>query len=329
MRADMEAFCAKIGADPLLVQGAGGNASWKEGDTLWVKASGTWLADAARQDIFAPVEIAPLRAAMGKGDFAAQPVALSTALRPSIETLLHALMPQKVVLHLHAVEVLAHLVRGNFPAGLQQSLAGEDLRWVAIPYRKPGADLARAVSEGLTAVPGATAVMMKNHGLVIGGESVAEVERILQKLTTTLSTPARRPLPAHISPLPEGLARDYQPVGDGVLHQLALDEVLFGRLARDWALYPDHVVFLGPKPLQYESLADWAGADAQGDIVFVRGAGVYGRPGLSEAKLVQLRCYHDVLTRQAPGDRLATLTPAEIADLLNWDAEKYRIGLSR
>ena len=39
-------YCAHIGADPLLVQGAGGNVSWKEDGTLWIKASGKWLAGA-------------------------------------------------------------------------------------------------------------------------------------------------------------------------------------------------------------------------------------------------------------------------------------------
>jgi rhamnose utilization protein RhaD (predicted bifunctional aldolase and dehydrogenase) len=37
---EVKTYCSQIGADPLLVQGAGGNASWKEGDTLWIKASG-------------------------------------------------------------------------------------------------------------------------------------------------------------------------------------------------------------------------------------------------------------------------------------------------
>ena len=53
----VKAFCAWIGKDPLLVQGAGGNVSWKDGDTLWVKASGTWLADATEKDIFVPVDL--------------------------------------------------------------------------------------------------------------------------------------------------------------------------------------------------------------------------------------------------------------------------------
>jgi rhamnose utilization protein RhaD (predicted bifunctional aldolase and dehydrogenase) len=41
---------ARLGADPRLIQGAGGNTSIKTGNTLWVKASGKWLAAQARAD---------------------------------------------------------------------------------------------------------------------------------------------------------------------------------------------------------------------------------------------------------------------------------------
>ena len=47
------AHSARIGADPALVQGAGGNTSLKRDGVLWVKASGTWLRDAERRAIMA------------------------------------------------------------------------------------------------------------------------------------------------------------------------------------------------------------------------------------------------------------------------------------
>ena len=48
---EIKELCALIGSDPLLVQGPGGNASLKERETIWIKASGSWLADAERKDI--------------------------------------------------------------------------------------------------------------------------------------------------------------------------------------------------------------------------------------------------------------------------------------
>jgi rhamnose utilization protein RhaD (predicted bifunctional aldolase and dehydrogenase) len=114
LRTSVIEYCSGIGADPLLVQGAGGNASWKDGNTLWVKASGTWLAEAIEKNIFVPVDLPHLLTAIESGYFSVTPRLLGeSVLRPSIETLLHALMPHRIVVHLHAIEILAHLVRDD------------------------------------------------------------------------------------------------------------------------------------------------------------------------------------------------------------------------
>ena len=41
-------LCTDLGSDINLVQGAGGNISLKQGNDFWIKASGTWLADAKK-----------------------------------------------------------------------------------------------------------------------------------------------------------------------------------------------------------------------------------------------------------------------------------------
>ena len=66
-------YCARIGADPLLVQGAGGNVSWKEDSILWVKASGTCLAEADKKDIFVPVDLSELQLNITQNDFSTKP----------------------------------------------------------------------------------------------------------------------------------------------------------------------------------------------------------------------------------------------------------------
>lgn len=106
-------FCARIGRDRLLVQGAGGNVSYKSNGALWIKASGTWLADAASQEIFVPVDLAHLQSAIARDDFEVSPISrdVDARLRPSIETLLHALLPHAVVAHLHEINALVHLVQ--------------------------------------------------------------------------------------------------------------------------------------------------------------------------------------------------------------------------
>ena len=78
-------YCEEIGLDSKLVQGAGGNVSWKDQDTLWIKASGEWLADARKKDIFLPIDLKHLKDSIKKSDFDVIPKLLSkTKLRPSI-----------------------------------------------------------------------------------------------------------------------------------------------------------------------------------------------------------------------------------------------------
>ena len=109
---------AALGADPLRTQGAGGNTSIKRDGVMWIKASGTWLADALAQDIMTPVRLDPLRKAIADGDpRAAAAVDFvdaqlnASGLRPSIETSVHAIIPSPVVVHIHCVNTIALAVR--------------------------------------------------------------------------------------------------------------------------------------------------------------------------------------------------------------------------
>ena len=333
----VKAFCARIGADPLLVQGAGGNASWKDGGVLWVKASGTWLAEAESNEIFVPVNLTHLQDALAKQDFSVKPeMASSSGLRPSIETLLHALMPHKVVVHLHAVEILAHLVRINSRQKIQD-LVGDAVNWIFVDYFKPGADLARAVFEELKNRPDADVVFMGNHGVVLGGASTAELETLLGDLIVACQ-PALREESLHQDlialPLPLDRSNAYSLLADVQLQQLALAPTLYRKLSSDWVLYPDHAVFLGHQAVCYDDLQSFLQVpltmSAESPrLVFVRGAGVYVTVAFSKVHYVQLRCYYEVLRRQPEHVQLKPLAQVEVADLLNWDAEKYRMSLAK
>ena len=60
----LKAVSARLGADPLRIQGPGGNTSVKQGGAMWIKASGTELADAERREIFVEVDLGRMRAAL-------------------------------------------------------------------------------------------------------------------------------------------------------------------------------------------------------------------------------------------------------------------------
>ena len=329
IRESIVEYCAKIGADSMIVQGAGGNVSWKDGDTLWVKASGTWLADAKVKDIFVPVDLVDLRTAIDAGDFATTPILKRAShLRPSIETLLHALMPHRVVVHVHAIEALACLVRQNAAIEISEKLQPL-LNWAMVGYQRPGEALARAVAEKLKAVPTTRVLLLENHGLVIGGNDVEDVAtqlaHVLSKLTHSQENAQLSAIPQKLSIL--GTNQEFLPIDLAHIHHLALDPYLFDRVNTDWALYPDHVVFLGQKAHCYESLSLFEQDSANrvsSQLIFIKNHGVFVKSGFGAAKQAQLQCYFDVLVRQPFNAPLKPLTEQDIAQLLDWDAEKYR-----
>jgi rhamnose utilization protein RhaD (predicted bifunctional aldolase and dehydrogenase) len=334
LRESVIEYCAEIGADSMLVQGAGGNVSWKDGDTLWVKASGTWLADAKVKDIFVPVDLPELKKKIEAGNFAVTPMVKSESqLRPSIETFLHALMPHRVVVHVHAIEALAYLVRENAESQINQKLA-ELFEYAIVDYQKPGEALAQAISQSLVKSTNAQVVLLKNHGVVIGGNDVAEVKAALSSLTATLSL---QPLIfTNTQPVLDMLwlknGVKYMPVELRGIQNLALDAALFEQVKTAWALYPDHVVFLGHQAACFETiehLENESNFDTINDLIFLKEMGVYTKKPLSVAKQAQLKCYYDVIVRQSKLVTLKSLSPQQVAQLLDWDAERYRQHIAK
>jgi len=326
--AGLGALCrlaAAIGADRSLVQGAGGNVSFKSGGTMWIKASGTWLADAGRSDIMVPVVLP----ASATGDFRVHDRD-TTGLRPSIETSMHAALPHAVVLHVHSVDAIALAIRTDAATLLGEKLAG--LRWAFIPYCRPGDPLARAI-EAAAAGGTVDVLLLGNHGLVVAAQGVAEAEALLGEVVRRLSA-APRSIVEGGAPRFEG--NGFHPPADSFIHSLATDPISL-KIAEGGVLYPDHVVFLGAAPLVLDpgdDLADalerWRGAGRQPPKwVIVRGKAVAIADDIARGGEEMLRCLADVCQRLRTGEPLRFLGEADIAALLDWDAEKYRQKLAQ
>ena len=185
-----------LGADPALVLHGGGNTSVKTETpdiaggtvpTLLVKGSGWDLATIDRPG-FAPLRLERLRTVAGAETLsdAAMMNELRCALLdasapdPSVETLLHALIPDPFVLHTHADAVLTLTNLDDGEARIRAAL-GDDL--LVVPYVMPGFDLAKHFRDLIAGLDGPlprTMVLLR-HGVFTSGESArAAYDRMIE-----------------------------------------------------------------------------------------------------------------------------------------------------
>ncbi len=178
-----------VGADPALVLHGGGNTSikgvssdvWGEPvPTLWVKGSG-WDLATIEPPGFAPLRLEPVRrlaelAELSDTEMVNQlRIGLldASAPNPSVEAILHALLPHRAVLHSHADAVLALTNTADGDARVRE-LWGR--RVVVVPYVMPGFDLARRCADEWQAQAhdGTEAMVLLNHGIFTFGETTRQ-----------------------------------------------------------------------------------------------------------------------------------------------------------
>lgn len=188
-----------LGRNPSLVLHGGGNTSVKlternlfgeEEEILYVKGSG-WDLEQIEAGGFAPVRLGPVRRLAGLKRLSDPEMvnALRThmtraaAPTPSVEAILHAILPHKYVDHTHADSVLAIT---NTPRGAERIREIYDGRVVIVPYVMPGFALARRVAEEFPKQvhAGTVGMILLNHGVFSFGESAREsYERMITLVT--------------------------------------------------------------------------------------------------------------------------------------------------
>lgn len=178
-----------LGQDPTLVLHGGGNTSVKirernlvgeEEEILYVKGSG-WDLETIQAEGFAPVRMAPLLK-LAQVEALSDPqmvnelatqVTRAGAPAPSVETILHAVLPHKFVDHTHADAVLAVTDTADGAARIRE-IYGDDV--VIVPYVMPGFDLAKACAKKfeLEAKPSTIGMVLLHHGIFSFGATAEE-----------------------------------------------------------------------------------------------------------------------------------------------------------
>ncbi len=177
-----------IGGDPALVLHGGGNTSLKLDGTLHIKGTGSNLADVREQD-FTAMDLAALHALLADDSLSDAELMrridgckrMPAALKPSIETLLHAALPCAFVEHAHADAVLAV---ANVAQGMDACAAAFGNCAPVVPYRHSGAALARACKSVFEreATADTIGLILAFHGVVAFGDTARDSYDNLQRL---------------------------------------------------------------------------------------------------------------------------------------------------
>jgi rhamnulose-1-phosphate aldolase/alcohol dehydrogenase len=202
-----------LGADLRITNFGGGNTSAKllqkdpltgnDVAVLWVKGSGGDLGSMAR-DGFATLVMDRLESLKALYTSIDQEDAMVHALNhcifnlnpraPSIDTCLHAYVPQTHIDHVHADAVIA-IAAAEDAEALTQKVFGSEIGY--LPWQRPGIDLGIKLGDLAKANPGLVGVVLGSHGLFTWGETsrtcYETTLRIINKATAWLDDNRKRP----------------------------------------------------------------------------------------------------------------------------------------
>ncbi len=331
----LEHVTANIGRDRLLTQGAGGNTSFKCDEDIWVKASGAWMCDAEVKRIFVSMSLSRLMDAVRSGDerriaeLSAR-CAAASGLRPSIEAVLHAVMPQRAVIHAHAINSVVCSVLADGGQRFMAAAGRLGVRARVLAYAKPGLPLAREVARRNLEHGVVDVLLLQNHGVVVAAGDPEEALHLLHAVEKELAWPVWNLAPVR-NPRNESDTYEW----DELHSTIACEERLCARIARA-PLTPDQVVFLGGAPsvlpagdtLRATTWRTLVGGESRPTpaLAYVPGRGAFRRMHLSPGQLAQSEALYEVARRLAPDAEVVGLTSVQAGELLGWEAEKFRIA---
>jgi len=369
------------GSDPDMVLAGGGNTSVKVGPALYVKASGLELAT-IDADGFVAMNTQAV-ADMADADLGKDPteresrmrqrlaeacIDLPAGRRPSVEAVLHAMLPDTYVVHLHPTQVNVLTCCKEGPA-ICRELFGASVLWME--YADPGYTLAVGLKKTLAGRKCPGLILIQNHGLLACGNSPEEVrdriDGLMRKIAERLASTRAEGVFGTVTRADAATARNAVNVIGPALRALLAgadrlavacfdDSELAMRLAgaadgpavtAAGPLSPDHVVYAGSFPIWFDAKADEAagrtverlqaaiGANEAPKelpaVVIVKGVGLFG-VGQNVAEARGARDLYlnaiEVLSGATNLGGVQTMTMAQRQFIEGWEAESYRKKLA-
>jgi len=366
----------RFGADPDYVLAGGGNTSQKEGDTIAIKASGVQLGtiDAAG---FVQLSLSRLtelfNIALPTNSDEREQVVLEKMLaarlpgqtmRPSVETLLHALFPFRFVAHLHPA-IINGMLCAREALTVAQTLFGNEA--AALPYITPGYTLADAVrtifeTRTLSGQRPYKILFLQNHGVFVSADTPEEIKALYDHIFATLKARVK-PLPAESEaadgvsaaekvPRANALAAvEANSVKFNVRFFFTLNPLLSHFLTNPEAFRPlaapftpDHIVYAGawplfvsqsqardPRSLEEQINAYRARHGELPKILAVQGIGIFGLGKDDAAAGRACLLFTDAAKIAWYVEAFGGAHPMESVDIefiRNWEVEKYRSSIA-
>jgi len=284
------------------------------------------------------------------------------AKRPSVETMLHDIIPSSYVVHLHPAlvngltcsqggEEKLHEIfdAGNFP---EEHILSKLLPAIWIPSINPGYILSLEVKKALDEYKSnhnrnCQIIFLQNHGVFVGADSTDEIRQIYTGIITRLETvikrrpdfsDERRDISDKIKEMEAGLLNTF-----GGLAFISNKEIKKYIESRESfypvssAFTPDHIVYAGSDPLftsaknreefleDYKNHSEKTGRTPK--IIAFEGGGVFGAAGNEKAAKLALELFLDtvkvaVYTESFGGPLF--MEKDKIDFINNWEVEAFR-----
>ena len=354
------------GADPGFLLAGGGNTSFKDKRYLYIKASGFKLASIG-EDGFAKLDRNALNRIWEKRYPANVDLREKQALqdlidtrasgetkRPSVESLLHAVLPQKYVIHTHPT-IVNGLTCSKSGRQIAEQLFHTRCMW--IPLVNPGYILAKLIKTHLTvhekkynSLP--DIILLENHGMFVGAKTIREIKTIHNFVIETLRKHIIRE--PDLSPIQVSKAeikkiyrqfKNYPAFKDKYItfennteiSAAIKDSASFEKVHSSYT--PDHIVYAGPEMLFVEDL-DGIGQDIDQykerngcypKVIAIKMTGVFALGDEENSSHVTMLFFLDaikiaVYTESFGGYKF--MNKGQIDFIKNWEVEKFRSKVS-
>jgi len=312
LRKEYETLCRRIGPWTDWIQGPGGNISVKDESTnrIIVKKSGA-LVSAPNNGLVC--DLAAIRQALATGNEDVSHTVLEGTGKPSIEAFLHA-FPSRIIVHTHPYPLMTALCN-NGPIEIP------NMNSKTVEYYKPGIPLAQTMS--LVYAADTQVYFLRNHGVVIMGDSVTELLETMTAIARHLFRTPHTDIPL-VSTLFDTIQTltNTTPLIKPFFTSHILERIFF-------PFTPDIAVFLHEAPLLFEDPNDNPAVKLTAyynkynylpSVIFANSV-FYIVAHSNEA------CYniYEILLSYLHITHPATfLSEVQVSEIINWDKEKLR-----